>query len=137
MANRTFGRDPRELAAIFTGGALGTVLRALLGQAIRTPAGAWPWATFVVNLVAAFALGYFLTRLLERLPASNYRRPFLGTGICGGLSTFSTMNVELVRLFQDGAWVVGVGYAVASLVAGLAALHLASMLVRRGARVRL
>lgn len=125
------GRDPRELLAIFAGGALGAVARALLGEWLTTPAGGWPWATFVVNLVAAFALGYFTTRLLERLPASNYRRPFVGTGICGGLSTFSTMQVEIVRLFVHGSWTVAIGYTLASVVGGLFLMQLASAMVRR------
>lgn len=124
-------RDPRELGAIFVGGAIGTVARALLGTYLPTAAGGWPWATFLVNVVASFLLGYFTTRLLERLPPSSYRRPFLGTGICGGLSTFSTMNVEIVRLVQDDAWTIVIGYVAASLVCGLVAFHLASQLVRR------
>ena len=88
-------RDRRELLAIFLGGALGALARAGLGRAVPVHDGQWPWPTFVVNVVAALALGYFTTRLLERLPPSTYRRPLLGTGICGGLSTFSTMNVEV------------------------------------------
>jgi CrcB protein len=123
--------DPRELLAVFAGGAVGAVLRALLGQALSAPDGSWPWATFVVNVVAAFLLGYAATRLLERLPVSSYRRPFLGTGVCGGLSTFSTMQVEVVRMVQADAYAVAVGYVVASLVCGLVALHLATALVRR------
>jgi len=126
-----FGKDPRELLAVFAGGAVGAVARALLGTALPTHSGDWPWATFVVNMVAAFALGYFTTRLLERLPASNYRRPFLGTGICGGLSTFSTMQVEIARLFQDGAWAVAIGYTAASIVGGLLMMQLATAAVRR------
>lgn len=126
-------RDPRELLAVFAGGALGALLRALLGISVPVHDGGWPWATFVANVVAAFALGYFTTRLLERLPPSEFRRPFLGTGICGGLSTFSTMQVETVRLVEAGAWPVAVGYTLASLAAGLLALHLATSLVRRAA----
>jgi CrcB protein len=125
------GHDRRELLAIFVGGAIGTWGRALVGMALVTPSGGWPWATFLVNVVSAFMLGYFSTRLLERLPASNYQRPFLGTGLCGGLSTFSTMQVEVVRLFEHGAWVVAMSYVLASLVFGLLALHLATALVRR------
>ena len=125
------GRDPRELAAVFVGGAIGALLRALLGEALPVHDGGWPWPTFVANVVAAFALGYLATRLLERLPPSEYRRPFLGTGVCGGLSTFSTFQVEAVRLVQHGAWPVAVGYVLASLVCGLVALHLATSMVRR------
>jgi fluoride exporter len=125
------GHDRRELAAIFVGGAIGAWARALIGMALVPTTGGWPWATFLVNVVAAFMLGYFSTRLLERLPASNYQRPFLGTGLCGGLSTFSTMQVEVVRLFEHGAWVVAVSYVLASLVVGLLVLHVATALVRR------
>jgi CrcB protein len=125
------GRDPRELLAVFAGGAVGALLRALLGASVSVRDGGWPWPTFIANVVGAFALGYFTTRLLERLPPSEFRRPFLGTGICGGLSTFSTMQVETVRLVEAGAWPVAVGYTLASLAAGLVALHLATSLVRR------
>ncbi len=127
------GHDRRELIAIFVGGAIGAWARALVGMALVPTTSGWPWATFLVNLVAAFMLGYFSTRLLERLPASDYQRPFLGTGLCGGLSTFSTMQVEVVRLFQHGSWAVAVSYVLASLVAGLLVLHLATALVRRAA----
>jgi CrcB protein len=125
-------RDRRELLAIFVGGALGGLARAGLGEVLPVHAGAWPWPTFVVNVVAALALGYFTTRLLERLPPSTYRRPLLGTGVCGGLSTFSTMQVEVVRLLQQDAWAIAVGYVAASVAAGLLALHLATVFVRRG-----
>jgi len=125
------GRDPRELAAVFVGGAIGALLRALLGEALPVHGGDWPWPTFVANVVAAFSLGYFATRLLERLPPTEYRRPFLGTGVCGGLSTFSTFQVEAVRLVQAAAWPMAVGYVLASLACGLVAMHLATSLVRR------
>ena len=57
----------------------------------------WPWVTFAVNVAGAFLLGYFATRLQERLPLSAYRRPLLGTGFCGALTTFSTMQLELLQ----------------------------------------
>src|SRR5207302_1509059 len=75
--------------------------------------------------------GYFVTRLQERLPLSAYRRPLLGTGICGGLSTFSTMQVEILKMISAGAWGLAAGYTAASIAAGYVALHLATALVRR------
>jgi CrcB protein len=126
--------DRREVAAVFVGGALGTVARAGLSQAFPHAATSWPWPTFAVNIAAAALLGYFVTRLQERLPPSSYRRPLLGTGLCGGLSTFSTMQVELLEMLRAQAYGLAVGYAAASIVAGYAALHLATAGVRRAVR---
>ena len=130
-----FGHDNRELAAVFVGGAIGTVARAVLATLTAPDPARWPWPTFVVNILGAFLLGYFSTRLLERLPQSSYRRPLLGTGLCGGLTTFSTMQVETVRMLQHQHYGLAIGYTAASLLAGFAAVHLATGLVRR-ARVR-
>ena len=80
-------------------------------------------------------LGYFITRLTERLPLSSYRRPLLGTGLCGGLSTFSTMQVEILKMLDAHAWGLAAGYAAASIAAGYAAIQLATAVVRR-VRVR-
>jgi CrcB protein len=135
-ARRSLPRiDRREVAAIFTGGALGTLMRAALAEVFPHPATAWPWPTFAVNIVAAFLLGYFVTRLQERLPLSSYRRPLLGTGLCGGLSTFSTMQVEILTMLDAHDWSLAIGYTAASVVAGYAAIYLATALVRR-VRVR-
>ena len=123
--------DRRELAAIFAGGALGTLLRATLAEAFPHTATSWPWPTFVVNVVAAFLLGYFVTRLQERLPLSSYRRPLLGTGLCGGLSTFSTMQVELLKMLDAHAYGLAVGYLAASVAAGYSAIYIATAIVRR------
>jgi fluoride exporter len=128
--------DRREIAAIFAGGALGTLARAALAEAFPHSATAWPWPTFSVNIVAAFLLGYFVTRLQERLPLSSYRRPLLGTGLCGGLSTFSTMQLEIVKMLEAHAWGLAAGYSAASIVAGYAAIQVATAMVRR-VRVRL
>ena len=85
--------------------------------------------------MAAFLLGYFVTRLQERLPLSGYRRPLLGTGLCGGLSTFSTMQVEILKMLDAHAWGLAAGYAVGEHRRGYAAIWLATALVRR-VRVR-
>jgi CrcB protein len=127
--------DRREIAAIFAGGAAGTLLRAALAEAFPHSATSWPWPTFAVNIGAAFLLGYFVTRLQERLPLSAYRRPLLGTGLCGGLSTFSTMQVEILKMLSAGAWGLAAGYTAASIAAGYAAIHLSCALARR-VRVR-
>ncbi len=94
-------------------------------------APSWPWITLAVNLGGAFALGYFVTRLQERLPLSTYRRPFLGTGVCGGLTTFSTLQVELVKMLDAHRYGTAAGYAAVSLIGGFVAIHLASAMVRR------
>ena len=127
--------DRRELAAIFAGGVIGALARLGLVEALPSTPGQWPWATFVANVVGTLALGYFTTRLQERLPLSSYRRPLLGTGFCGALTTFSTMQVELLVMLDEGRLELAAGYAAASIAAGFAAVLLATNLVRR-ARVR-
>ena len=127
--------DRRMVAAVFAGGALGTLARAGLSTAFPVSGAQWPWPTFAVNVVGAFLLGYFATRLQERLPLSSYRRPLLGTGLCGGLTTFSTMQVEIVRMIDGNHLGLALGYAGASLAAGYVAVQLATALVRR-VRVR-
>ncbi len=123
--------DRRELAAIFAGGFVGAVARALLVQALPYSVGSWPWATFTVNVAGAFMLGYFVTRLQERLPVSAYRRPLLGTGLCGALTTFSTMQIELLRMLDASDVGLTAAYALASVAAGFVAVAAATNLVRR------
>jgi CrcB protein len=123
--------DRQELAAIFAGGFVGAGARAALAQGLTDRSDQWPWATFTVNILGAFLLGYFITRLQERLPLSLYRRPFLGTGICGALTTFSTMMVELLKMIDGAQWGLAIGYASASIAGGFAAVFLATKLVRR------
>jgi CrcB protein len=123
--------DRQELAAIFAGGFVGAVARAALVESLPHDTSQWPWATFTANIVGALALGYFTTRLQERLPLSAYRRPLLGTGFCGALTTFSTMQLELLRMLEDGHGGLALGYAGASVLAGFLAIAAATNLVRR------
>ena len=125
------GRDRRELAAICAGGAIGALARVGLLQIGLPSAPAWPWATFVVNILGAFLLGYFTTRLQERLPLSAYRRPLLGTGFCGALTTFSTVQVELLKMLDAHRYGVAAGYATASVVLGYTSVQLATAFARR------
>jgi fluoride exporter len=123
--------DAGELAAIFVGGFAGALARWRLEHALPAAAGHWPWATFCANVAGAFALGYFATRLQERLPLSAYRRPLLGTGLCGAFTTFSTLQLELLRMIDAGRAGLAAGYTAASLAAGFGAIVLATALVRR------
>lgn len=123
--------DRQELAAIFAGGFIGAVMRAALAKGVAVHTGQWPWATFAVNMLAAGLLGYFITRLQERLPPYTYRRSFLGTGICGALSTFSTMMLKLLKMIDAGDWLLAGGYALASVAGGFVVVFVATKLVRR------
>jgi CrcB protein len=102
-----------------------------VAEALPASAGAWPWATFAVNIVGALMLGYFVTRLQERLPVSTLRRPLLGTGLCGALTTFSTVQVELLRMADRHAYGLATGYLLASVLGGYLAVFISSALVRR------
>ena len=121
----------RLLLAIFVGGAVGALGRAGFEKAFPASGHGWPWATFVLNIVGAALLGYFVTRLQERLPPSTYPRPFVGTGLCGALTTFSTLQIEVIKLARGGHVSLGVTYLVVSIVAGLLAVYLPPAVVRR------
>jgi len=123
--------DGRELLAIFAGGVLGALARAGLEQALPHAPDAWPWATFAVNLAGTFVLGAAVTRLQERLPPTRCIRPFVGTGLCGALTTFATLQLELLRMIDARAWALAAAYALASVGGGLATALVATNLVRR------
>jgi fluoride exporter len=119
--------DRRELGAIFVGGALGAVLRAGLAEVLPDPGVGWPWATFVVNVLGAALLGYWFTTL----PHTQYRRPLLTTGFCGALTTFSTVQVELVEMIEAGKVPLACLYLGASIIAGLLGVQVATTVGRR------
>jgi fluoride exporter len=123
--------DRRELAAIFTGGAIGGATRTWLSDISPAHGGQWPWVTFVVNVVGCLLLGYFVTRLQERLPITAYRRPLLGTGICGGLTTFSTFQLDLLHMLDRGDILLALLYGAVSVAAGFLGVLLGTAIVRR------
>lgn len=125
------GVDRPELLAIACGGALGALARVGLTQAFPVGAGSWPWATFAANMVGALMIGYFVTRLQERLPVSTLRRPLLGTGLCGALTTFSTVQIELLRMVDQHRTLLAAGYLLASVIGGYLAVFVSSAAVRR------
>jgi fluoride exporter len=125
------GIDRPELLAIACGGALGALARTGLAEAFPVTAGRWPWATFTANVAGALMLGYFVTRLQERLPVSTLRRPLLATGLCGALTTFSTVQIELLRMADHHRYGLASCYLGASVLGGYVAVFASSALVRR------
>ena len=110
---------PSSLVAgtvVAVGGALGSAARYLLSLA--GPGLLWP--TLVVNLTGAFALGVLAGVLSRRPSASPLWRPFLGTGVLGGFTTFSALAVELVDRVDSGRVAIAATYLVVTLAGGLA-----------------
>ena len=125
------GVDRRELAAVFVGGCAGAIARAQLAESFAHDAGGWPWATFLANLAGAFLLGYAATLLSDRGRTADLRLRLLGTGFCGALTTFSTLQFELLVMLDDGDGGLAAAYVLASVAAGLAAVVLGDRLARR------
>lgn len=106
----------RLLAAVIVGGMLGTAARAGLTELLPHDPAAWPWATFLANLLGAGALGWIAPRTV----AAPHLHGLLGTGLCGGLTTFSTLQLEVLRMLDAGASGLAAAYVAASVAGGLA-----------------
>jgi CrcB protein len=109
--------DLRRLAAIYVGGVLGALARVGLAEAAPHGPGGWPWGTFAVNMAGALLLGYFFARLRDH-PEDSLAHPFLTTGICGTLTTFSTVQLELFEMVDGGHFAIATAYLGATLLAG-------------------
>lgn len=100
---------------------LGALARYLADQAVsRRWESPLPWGTFAVNLSGAFILG-LLTGLAAHQGLSAHVLTVLGTGVCGGYTTFSTFSYETARLAEDGSVLAAAGNIAGSLAAGLLA----------------
>lgn len=117
------------LIAIAVGGAIGALIRAGLGEAV--PQGDWPYATLGVNLVGTIALAALGAGLAWRPQLPHWLNPLVGIGICGSLTTFSTMQLEAVTAIRDGLSATGVLYIASSVVLGLAAVVATRAVARR------
>lgn len=122
---------PYLLAAL--GGALGALARWAVAEALPSPGG-WPWATLLVNLTGCLLVGGLIAALAAREPEPSWARPFLGVGVLGGYTTYSTFAVEVVGLVQRGAAVLAAGYVLASVVGGIVAVVIGAMAVRPAVR---
>ncbi len=106
---------------VFFGAGIGGVARYLLGGWIQAATGpAFPWGTFTINVTGSFILAVAYATLDGSAAAAEWRL-FLGVGICGGYTTFSTFSYETVRLMQDGDWTRASAYVIASVVGSVAA----------------
>jgi CrcB protein len=129
-AMRPSGFELRRLAAIYFGGVLGALARVGLAQATPHGPGGWPWGTFAVNMLGALALGYFFARLGDH-PEESLTHPFLTTGICGTLTTFSTVQLELFEMVDGGHFTLALAYLGVTLAAGFACVRVGIALERR------
>lgn len=109
----------RATALIAAGGLVGALGRAAIATAVPVAHRGWPTATLTVNLVGSLFLGVLLTALHERYAAASWARPLLGTGFCGGFTTFSTFAVDFTARAGDGRVALAVGYVAVSVVGAL------------------
>ncbi|MFC0505773.1 fluoride efflux transporter FluC [Micromonospora costi] len=139
-------RDRRELAAhpvavlgaIAAGGVLGALGRAGLQAAFPHAPAAFPWATFGINLTGCLLIGALMAVLRARGGGPPLARPFLGVGVLGGFTTFSTYAVDIHQALVAGAPGTALAYLAATVVGALLAVWagdaLAGRLLVRGSR---
>jgi CrcB protein len=124
------------IAVVALGGAIGAVARYGVGLAWPTPAGTFPWATFTINVIGCALIGVLMVLITEFWTAHRLVRPFAGTGILGGFTTFSTYAVDAHNLVAANAPRTGLIYLVATPVAALCAVAVTVVLTRRLVRKR-
>ncbi|NEA23720.1 fluoride efflux transporter FluC [Actinomadura bangladeshensis] len=116
-------RAPWEtLGAISAGGVLGALARYGLSNAFPYGPGDFPWAVFWTNVAGCLLIGVLMVLITEVRQAHRLVRPFLGVGILGGFTTFSTYTVDVQRAVEHGAPRVGLAYLALTLAAALAAV---------------
>jgi CrcB protein len=111
------------LAVISAGGAIGALGRYGLGVAFPHAKGDFPWATYGVNVSGCLLIGALMVLIAEVWPARGLIRPFVGTGILGGYTTFSTYIVDIQQLLAAGRPAVAFGYLAATVVSALVAVY--------------
>ncbi|MFC7403863.1 FluC/FEX family fluoride channel [Georgenia alba] len=112
---------------VAAGGAIGTTARAQLESAFAAGPGEIAWTTLIINVAGSFALGLFLELMLHAGLDTGWRRALrlgCGTGLLGGFTTYSAFVLEIDQLARDGQVASAAGYAVGSVLLGLAAAGL-------------
>jgi CrcB protein len=120
-----------KMLLLLLGGALGTYARYALGRWISSQpwAEGFPYGTLVINVSGSFILGFASVVILERLrPEYQYLYLLVGTGFCGGFTTFSTFEWETLKLVRDGSWWPALANVLASVLIGFAGVLLGVML---------
>ncbi|MGQ4619592.1 fluoride efflux transporter CrcB [Nocardia sp. R7R-8] len=130
---RDFWRTHGPVSGVVAlGGALGALARYGLAQGLPERPGHFPLATFVTNVVGCFAIGVLMVAVTEIWAAHRLLRPFLGVGVLGGFTTFSTYANEIRQLLQPDTIVVAAGYLAGTLICALSATLAAMWLTRAG-----
>lgn len=125
--------QPRLLALVGLGGAIGATARWQVSEAFPWTPGDWPWATFTVNVVGSLLLGLLVETMLRSGPDAGWRRGVrvgVGTGLLGGFTTYSTFIVETDRLVSTGHVWMGISYAMVSVAVGVVAALAGIVLAR-------
>ena len=132
-----FSQDVRVLGAISVGGALGALTRYEIGLAWPHATGTFPWATMVINTVGCFAIGVLMVIVTELHTVHPLVRPFLGVGILGGFTTFSTYAVDVRGLLVDDEAGLALAYLFGTVALALVAVCAGAIFTRgvAGARV--
>jgi len=122
------------LGVISAGGVLGALGRYGLATAWPHRPGRFPWATFVTNVSGCLLIGVLMVLVTEVWSAHRLLRPFLGVGVLGGYTTFSTYAVDVQQLVAAGAARTALAYLGGTLVAALAAVYVGVTLARLATR---
>ncbi|MER8745753.1 fluoride efflux transporter CrcB [Mesorhizobium sp. M1004] len=119
-----------NLLLVVVGGGIGAGIRHLTNiGALRLVGPNCPWGTMAINIVGSFAMGLFVAALMRR-GGSNELRLFVATGVLGGFTTFSAFSLDFATLWERGATLPALGYALASVVGAIIALFLGLWLAR-------
>ena len=129
---REFGRGHRSvLAVIAVGGTLGSLARYQAGVIWPTATGTFPMTTFAVNVLGCLIIGIFMTVITEVWTAHRLLRPFVGTGILGGFTTFSAYSLDIAGLLRTGHAAAALLYLLATAVGAIAAVAAGMFVTRR------
>jgi CrcB protein len=123
------------LAVISAGGALGALTRWAIGAAVPAPAAGFPWGTFAINVSGCALIGVLMVLVTDVVTRQRLLRPFLGVGVLGGYTTFSTYIVDINRLVTEGAGGVALLYLAGTLIAAVTATSVAVAATRFAVRV--